>query len=463
MAGLLALAVGRALVDGAPHPAAIVASAVALGAVYAAGPLIPSIGRRLPAAAVWLLTVGAAWLVLLAQTPDGLWLAFPLYFLMLHLLPPRAGLISVVVTALAGATGYTAHQDSFSVAVFLGPVLGAAFAVATVFGYQALYRESEERRRLIQQLTTARANLESVGREAGMMAERERLAREIHDTLAQGLSSIQLLLSAAERSLGTAGGQGESQGPKPSGPGANTSTAEPKGTPPTSSSSTTTPATTAPSKGTPAAGAASSPAPPTRTSESLSAAEGDADTVTAARYVAQARKAAQDNLAEARRFVHALVPPDLEGVDASLHVALEQLSDTTTVRHGVPVHFHLSGTPSPLPTPYEVAVLRVAQSALANAVAHAEASSIEVTLSYMDRDLALDVVDNGAGFDPATLPPPEPGEGGFGLAAMRARARALGGSLSVESTPGHGTAIALQLPVSYADALKFPASLGYRP
>lgn len=418
MAGLLVLAVVRALVDGVPHPAAVVASAVVLGAVYAAGPLIPAVGRALPATAAWLAAVGALWLVLLTVAPDGLWLAFPLYFLLLHLLPPRAGLISVAVTAVLGAAGYTIHQESFSVAVFLGPVLGAAFAVATVFGYQALYRENEERRRLIQQLTTARTNLESIGRQAGMMAERERLAREIHDTLAQGLSSIQLLLSAAERSLGTTGAE-------TAGPDQEDRAEEPDQSP-----------------GAPAA---------------------STDVATAARYVAQARKAARDNLAEARRFVHALVPPDLEGEDASLHVALEQLSDTTTVRHGVPVHFHLSGKPLPLPTPYEVVVLRVAQSALANAVTHAEARSIEVTLSYMDKELALDVVDDGVGFDPKALPPPEPGQGGFGLAAMRARARALGGSLSVESTPGHGTAIALQLPVSAAEALKFPASLGYRP
>src|SRR5439155_4680856 len=84
-----------------------------------------------------------------------------------------------------------------------GPVLGAAVAVATVSGYRALYRESEQRRRLIDELQTTRRDLDAAQREAGVLAERERLAREIHDTLAQGLSSIQLLLSAAERRLST--------------------------------------------------------------------------------------------------------------------------------------------------------------------------------------------------------------------------------------------------------------------
>ena len=83
----------------------------------------------------------------------------------------------------------------------IGPVLGAGVVVATVFGYQALYAESEHRRRLILELDRTRSELAAAQHRAGVMDERERLAREIHDTLAQGLSSIQLLLRAATRSL----------------------------------------------------------------------------------------------------------------------------------------------------------------------------------------------------------------------------------------------------------------------
>ncbi|MYS70333.1 sensor histidine kinase, partial [Streptomyces sp. SID5926] len=57
------------------------------------------------------------------------------------------------------------------------------------------------------------------------------------------------------------------------------------------------------------------------------------------------------------------------------------------------------------------------------------------------------VVDDGTGFDPDALPPPDPEAGGFGLAAMRARLDALGGTLSIESAPGHGTALAARLPL----------------
>jgi signal transduction histidine kinase len=372
-AALLALAAGRAVTVGRPHAGWVVAVAAACALVYAAGPVLPRVSRSRRAAALWLAAVGAVWLVLLALTPDAVWVAFPLYFLQLHLLPRRAGLAAVTLTAAAAIAGFAAHQHSFSPAMAIGPALGAAVAVAVVWGYQALYRESEERRRLIEELRATRADLDAVQHTAGVLAERERLAREIHDTLAQGLSSIQLLLRAAERGL---------------------------------------------------------PDTPEN----------------AARLVGQARQAAVDNLDEARRFVAALTPPTLEGT--TLAGALERLCATTSTRHRLTARLHVTGDPVPLPTAHEVALLRIAQSALANTVRHAEAGTAEVTLGYLGEHVALDVVDDGIGFDPGRLPAPDPETGGFGLAAMRARMHALGGTLAVESAPGRGTALAARLPLT---------------
>ncbi|WP_367436244.1 sensor histidine kinase [Streptomyces celluloflavus] len=374
---LLALAAGRAVADHHPHAETVVAAAAVCVLLYAAGPTLPRVRRSRRAAALWLTAVGAAWLVLLALSADGVWVAFPLYFLQLHLLPRRSGLVAVTITAAAAVAGFAAHQGSFSLAMAIGPVLGAAVAVAVVWGYQALYRESEHRRRLIEELTTTRTDLAAAQHTAGVLAERERLAREIHDTLAQGLSSIQLLLRAVERAL---------------------------------------------------------PNTPQN----------------AARYVEQARQAAVDNLAEARRFVAALTPPALEGT--TLAAALERLCATTSTRHRITVRFHHTGDPVPLSTAHEVALLRIAQSALANTVRHAHAATAEVTLSYLGDQVAVDVLDDGRGFDPDHLPVPDPEVGGFGLAAMRARVRALGGTLTVESAPGQGTALAAQLPIDPAAA-----------
>jgi hypothetical protein len=174
--------------------------------------------------------------------------------------------------------------------------------------------ESNRRQRLIVELDRTRSELAAAERRAGVLDERERLAREIHDTLAQGLSSIQLLLQAATRSL-------------------------------------------APSR--------------------------QVDPARAADLVAQARQQAQANLVEARRFVRALAPPDLEG--SSLEATLKRLCDTTSAGAGIRVTFHGEGDSEPLATPVEVALLRIAQAALANTVQHARATRADVTLTNMTR------------------------------------------------------------------------------
>lgn len=271
----------------------------------------------------------------------------------------------MTATALTAILAFAAHQGTFALATAVGPALGAAVAVAVVWGYEALYQENEQRRRLIEELTATRADLAAAQHTAGVLAERERLAREIHDTLAQGLTSIQLLLRAAERALPEASGA-------------------------------------------------------------------------AARHVEQARQAAVDNLAEARRFVTALTPPALEGT--TLAGALRRLCATTSTRHRLAARFHLTGDPVPLPTTHEVALLRIAQSALSNTVRHARASTAEVTLGYLGDQVTVRIVDDGVGF--------EAGHDGFGLAAMRARVHALGGTVGIRSAAGQGTTVTARLPVT---------------
>ena len=76
---------------------------------------------------------------------------------------------------------------------------------------------------------------------------------------------------------------------------------------------------------------------------------------------------------------------------------------------------------------------------------HARAARVGLTLSYMEHQVALDVRDDGRGFDPAETT-------GFGLVAMRQRIEALSGTLQVESEPGAGTAISASLPAEAAEA-----------
>jgi signal transduction histidine kinase len=83
----------------------------------------------------------------------------------------------------------------------LGPVFGAGFAVVTGLAYRALFIEAENQRLVADDLRRTRAELAQTQHEAGALAERERLAREIHDTLAQGFSSIVLMGRSAEKAL----------------------------------------------------------------------------------------------------------------------------------------------------------------------------------------------------------------------------------------------------------------------
>jgi signal transduction histidine kinase len=313
-------------------------------------------------AGLWLVAVVLLWIGLTLQHPEFCYLAFPLYFVGLHLLPVRwglaavGGLTAVVIAAQAGTAG------GLTTAKVLGPLAGAAVALLTAYGYAALYRESRARQQLIDDLVRTRDELAASQREAGRLAERQRLAREIHDTLAQGLSSIVLLARSAESAL-------------------------------------------------------------------------PADPAAAAERIREVEQTASANLAEARRFVQALTPPALD--DATLTEALRRLASAAGA------DFHLDGEPYPLPVEAEVALLRLTQEALANAVRHAGAGRIAVTLSYLDDEVTLDVFDDGTGFDPAVVPAP----GSFGLHGMRERIAALGGNLAVESSPGEGTAVAVSLPL----------------
>jgi signal transduction histidine kinase len=98
-----------------------------------------------------------------------------------------------------------------------------------------------------------------------------------------------------------------------------------------------------------------------------------------------------------------------------------------------------------VPPDAEFALLRAAQEALANVAKHARATRVGLTLSYMDHEVALDVRDNGRGFDGSAG-----NAAGFGLAAMRQRIEGLSGTLQVESEPGGGTAISACVPAAPA-------------
>lgn len=108
----------------------------------------------------------------------------------------------------------------------------------------------------------------------------------------------------------------------------------------------------------------------------------------------------------------------------------------------------MTGATASLSTPAEVALLRVAQEALANIGKHAEASRVVVTLSLLDDQVLLDIRDDGRGFDASAVT----NGSSFGLISMRQRLAEVGGTLAVESRHGAGTAVSASIPVAARQA-----------
>ncbi|MFF5938687.1 sensor histidine kinase [Streptomyces sp. NPDC012508] len=340
----------------------IVALSGALAALYLLGPVLGT--RPTPRRIAWLVTVVAVWMLLVVLAPSFAWCAVPLFYTGMRTLPPRAALVLVTLLTVFVVTAQVQlSDDGFDPNLVVAPPAVAAIATAVFVHAQ---RQADRQRALIDDLIRTRRELAAIERREGTLAERQRLSMEIHDTLAQGLSSQQMLLQAAERTW-------------------------------------------------------------------------DSDPSTARRHVRTAESIAERNLAEARRFVHDLAPADLaEG--GGLEEALRMLAGRESTA------FRVDGAPVPLPERAQSALLRIAQGALANVREHAGATSAALTLTYLDDQVVLDIADDGRGFDPAAA---RDGGGvrGHGLPAMRARVRQLGGTLTVESTPGEGTVLSAAIPL----------------
>jgi len=148
----------------------------------------------------------------------------------------------------------------------------------------------------------------------------------------------------------------------------------------------------------------------------------------------------QKTLEDARQAVWDIRSPSVADFPTALRTNAEARLHGT----GVDLDLGIEGTPRPLDSAIEAAVLRVAQEAVANVVKHAAAKRVQITLGYQARALRLSVLDDGRGF----VVDPDVGTygGHWGLLGMRERASQIRANLSVESTPGHGTEIVLLTP-----------------
>jgi two-component system sensor histidine kinase UhpB len=144
-----------------------------------------------------------------------------------------------------------------------------------------------------------------------------------------------------------------------------------------------------------------------------------------------------------RRFARGLRPPALD--DLGLVPALEAHVRGLVESGGVPIRLEAEPIVSALSPEAELALYRIAQEALSNAVRHAGASEVRLAIRRAGDEVRLTVTDDGAGFDPEALG--EARERGLGLFGMHERAAYVGGAVEVRARPGAGTTVEARVPV----------------
>jgi PAS domain S-box-containing protein len=160
----------------------------------------------------------------------------------------------------------------------------------------------------------------------------------------------------------------------------------------------------------------------------------------AAEYLRDARDTAQEALREMRLMIYQLRPPALE--KGGLAVALQVRLDAVERRGGIQAELMVEGEDR-LPPEIQAELHQIAQEALNNTLKHARAQEVRVHLQFGDAAACLKVQDDGVGFDLAAAQ----AGGGMGLPGMAERVRKVGGRLAIESAPGQGTRVAVEVPV----------------
>jgi PAS domain S-box-containing protein len=166
----------------------------------------------------------------------------------------------------------------------------------------------------------------------------------------------------------------------------------------------------------------------------------DVDVLQAAQYLSDMGEIAQQSLKEMRLLVYQLRPLALE--HEGLIGALQARLDSVEKRAGVEARFLIEGSLGSLPPALEEGLFRIAQEALNNALKHAAARSVVVRLRGDDECVTLEVTDDGRGSALLTSDV----KGGLGLTSMQERVAQLQGSLTIDSAPGQGTRVAVEMP-----------------
>ncbi|WP_394940367.1 sensor histidine kinase [Psychromicrobium sp. YIM B11713] len=339
-------------------------------------------GQKLePIAYLWAIAISLVWGFLLYFSFGFSWVGFPLAFFILGVFPRWFfGIICCTYTGLLLWLVWPYYSGKPPGGIILLILIAMILGIIADMVFKALLAETAAHRKIALELINARSELAARQHEAGVRAERNRIATEIHDTLTQGFAGISLLARKGKRAV-----EKRHQ---------------------------------------------------TEVLEDFS----------------QIQELADENLAEARRFVRGFLPQVL--ARKSLVEAIEEAcrdAEASSIRHGknIEIGFTVIGGEMHVAAAIEAAILRAAQSCLANILQHSRASRADVTLSFFDQELTLDIFDDGIGFDVASVaksPVLSRDGSGLGLKLLEYRVSLLGGELKFTSQQNYGTVVTIRLP-----------------
>jgi signal transduction histidine kinase len=149
-----------------------------------------------------------------------------------------------------------------------------------------------------------------------------------------------------------------------------------------------------------------------------------------------------------RRYSHELRPTILD--DLGWIPAIRFLAEGISKRAELPIHID-AAVAARLPGAIETTLYRIVQEALTNAVKHAKASNVWIRAWREDLVQCCSIRDDGEGFDIRQVQK-TPQRKGLGLIAMQERVTAIGGTLQIDSGPGHGTILSIRIPLEVEHA-----------
>jgi two-component system sensor histidine kinase DegS len=166
----------------------------------------------------------------------------------------------------------------------------------------------------------------------------------------------------------------------------------------------------------------------------------DIDQVRAKDELTNLKQAAMSTFQKVRNFIFDLRPMMLD--DLGLIPTVKRYTETFKESSGMEINLVVTGPEHRLESFLEVMAFRALQELLGNAAAHSQANQVKILINNSETEIRITVEDNGKGFDPAVIEKNE----GFGLHLIRERAEMLGGWMEIDTKPGEGTRIVLQIP-----------------